>query len=179
MQRSKTPKHWPVSLLSFNEVCEIIALLSTQLLSLRLIVFVSVVYSDAYCIFISAKWTKGNLMIYCFHFCVSVCVCACLCVCVSAHSVHWFEWAEWRIVCQKCIRFVREKLRIFPYGQHIVGIHVSLAFWRYSHVQDRSGGWGEMYKNVLASAKKQAVTRDEVITLCCHCDNNHAVGTNI
>ena len=29
---------------------------------------------------------------------------------------------------EKCIQLVREKLRIFPYGQYIVGIYVSLAF---------------------------------------------------
>jgi len=46
-----------------------------------------------------------------------------------------------------CIRLVREKLRIFPHGQ-IIGNVVLLAFWRYRQVQDRSGGWGETYKNV-------------------------------
>ena len=66
-----------------------------------------------------------------------------VCVCVCARTqCHWFGWAEWRI------RLVREKLRIFPYGQYIVGTVVLLAFWRYSQFQDRSGGWGEMYKNV-------------------------------
>jgi len=54
----------------------------------------------------------------------------------------WFEWAEWRIVW----RFVCEKLTIFPYGQYIIGIYVSLAFGWYSEFQGRSGGWGEMYK---------------------------------
>jgi len=33
-----------------------------------------------------------------------------------------------------------EKLTLFPYRQYIVGIYVSLAFWRYSQVQDRIGG---------------------------------------
>ena len=51
-----------------------------------------------------------------------------VCLSVSTQS-HWFEWAEWRIVRQKWIRLVREKLIIFPYGQYIVGIYVSLAFW--------------------------------------------------
>jgi len=31
-----------------------------------------------------------------------------------------------------------EKLRVFPYGQNIVGNVVLLAFWQYSQVQDRS-----------------------------------------
>jgi len=33
-------------------------------------------------------------------------------------------------------------------GQYIVGIYVSLAFWRFSQVQDWSTGWGKTYKNV-------------------------------
>jgi len=46
------------------------------------------------------------------------------------------------------IRLVREKLRIFPFRQYIVGNDAFLAFWRHSQVQYRNGGWGEMYKNV-------------------------------
>jgi len=53
---------------------------------------------------------------------------------------HSFESAEWRIVCPDCIWLVCEKLTIFPYGQYIIGIYVSLAFWWYSQVQDQSGG---------------------------------------
>ena len=49
-----------------------------------------------------------------------------LCVCLCALSGLNGRTAE------KCIRLVCEKLRIFPYGQYIVGIHVSLAFSRYS-----------------------------------------------
>jgi len=49
---------------------------------------------------------------------------------------------------EKCIWLVHEKLRIFLYGQYTIGNVLSLAFWRYSHVQDWSRGWGEMYKNV-------------------------------
>ena len=49
---------------------------------------------------------------------------------------------------QKYIRIVHEKLRIFPYGQYIVGNVVLLAFWRCIQFQDRSEGWGEKYKNV-------------------------------
>ena len=48
-----------------------------------------------------------------------------------------------------------------------------LAFWRHSQVQNRNGGWGEMYKHVhcvhpmfwLCRSQQQAVTRGEVITL--------------
>jgi len=132
-------------------------------------------------IFISAKWTEWNWTICCFHFCVSVCVS----VCVSAHSVHWFEWAEWCIVRQKCIRFVREKLMIFPYGQYIVGIYVSLTFWLCSQVQDRSGVLGEMYKNVTPfpmfwlCCSSKLLSEVRLQRLCCHSDNNHTVGTNI
>jgi len=47
-----------------------------------------------------------------------------LCVSVSVRTQsHWFEWAE----AEKCIRLVREKLRIFPYGQYIVENVVLLA----------------------------------------------------
>jgi len=35
---------------------------------------------------------------------------------------------------------MREKLTVFPYGQYVVGIDGSLAFWKYSTVWDRS--WG-------------------------------------
>jgi len=38
---------------------------------------------------------------------------------------------------QKCIRLVREKLIIFPYGQYIAGIYVSLAFRRSTEVRDQ------------------------------------------
>jgi len=40
---------------------------------------------------------------------------------------------------QKCIRLMREKLTIFPYGLYIVGIYNSLAFQRFS--QDRGRCW--------------------------------------
>ena len=52
-----------------------------------------------------------------------------LSVCVSVRSQsHWFEWAEWRIVHEKCIWLVREKLTLFLYGQDIVGNVVLLAY---------------------------------------------------
>jgi len=43
---------------------------------------------------------------------------------------------------------VREKLRIFPYGQYIIENVIFLAFWRHSQVQNRNEGCEEMYKNV-------------------------------
>jgi len=67
-----------------------------------------------------------------------------VCVSVCAHSVPLVQMGGMTY----CIRLMHEKLRIFPYGQYIVGNVVILAFWRYSQVQDQSGGGGEMYKNV-------------------------------
>jgi len=46
------------------------------------------------------------------------------------------------------------KVDIFLYGQDIDGNIVLLAFWWYSQVQDRSGGFGEMYKNVTIISRK-------------------------
>jgi len=37
-------------------------------------------------------------------------------------------FAQWPNFQEKCIRLVREMLRIFPYAQYIVGIYVPLAF---------------------------------------------------
>jgi len=71
---------------------------------------------------------------------VSVCLSVCLCALSPFFSSVLFV--------EKCIRLVCENLTIFPYGQYIVGIYVSLAFWQYRQLQDQSGGWGEMYKNV-------------------------------
>jgi len=34
---------------------------------------------------------------------------------------------------------MREKLKIFPFGQYIVGNVVFLAFWRHSQVQNQNG----------------------------------------
>ena len=76
-----------------------------------------------------------------FQFCVSA-------VCVRALSPTGLNGQNDVLFAEKCIRPVREKLRIFPYGQYIVGNVVLLAFRRCSQFQDRSGGWGEMYKNV-------------------------------
>jgi len=46
---------------------------------------------------------------------------------------------------------VREKLRIFPFGQYIVGNDAFLAFWWRSQVQNRNGGCEEIFKNVITS----------------------------
>ena len=56
-----------------------------------------------------------------------LCVCVCVCVSVSTQSIHLNGQNE-VLFAQKCIRLVHEKLRIFQYGQYIVGIYVSLAF---------------------------------------------------
>jgi len=118
------------------------------------------------CFIISAKWTEWNWQILCFHFCVFVCLC-------TLSPVGLNGWND-VLFAEKCIWLVHEKLRIFPNRQYIVENFILLAFWWYSQVQDRSGGWGEMYKNVTPFPMFwQAVMWDEVITLCCHIDNNH------
>jgi len=69
------------------------------------------------------------------------------------------------LFAEKCIRLLCEKLSLFPYGQDIVGNIFLLAFWWYSQVQDRSGSFGEMYKNVthitqngFTTARRAAMT---------------------
>jgi len=54
-------------------------------------------------------------------------------------------------------RLVREKLTVFPYTAYIIEICVELAFLWYSQVQDRSGGWHEMYTNVTAKTRKMDI----------------------
>jgi len=49
----------------------------------------------------------------------------CLCVRLCAFSPIGLNGRT----TEKCIRLVREKLRIFPYGQYIVGNVVLLPFW--------------------------------------------------
>jgi len=65
-------------------------------------------------------------------------------VCVCAHLAR----LVWMVRMTYCVWLVREKLRIFPYGQYIVGNVVLLPFWRCSQVEDQNGGRGEMYKNI-------------------------------
>jgi len=47
-----------------------------------------------------------------------------------------------------------EKLTIFPYGQYIVGIYVSLAFRGYSQVRNRCCVLREISKNVTVDTGK-------------------------
>jgi len=55
---------------------------------------------------------------------------------------------------EKCIRLVREKLTVFPYGQYTIGIYISLTFRRYSHVRDQCWGLREICKNVTVDTGK-------------------------
>jgi len=81
-------------------------------------------------------------------------VCLSVCLCVCAHWVPLVWMGGMTLFGEKCIRLVYEKLTLFPYGQDIVGNVVLLAFWWYSQVQDRSGGFGEMYENVTLMSRK-------------------------
>jgi len=47
---------------------------------------------------------------------------------------------------QKCIQLVGEKVIIFPYGQYIIGIYISLVFQRYSQVRGQCWGLREFAK---------------------------------
>jgi len=71
-----------------------------------------------------------------------------LSVCVSVRTQSSLQQWNDILFADKCTRLVHEKLIIFTYWQYIVGICVSLAFWWYSQVQDRSRVLGEMYKKV-------------------------------
>jgi len=66
----------------------------------------------------------------------------CLCPSVCVHSVP----LVWMGGMMYCIRLVCEKLRIFRTDN--ISLETSF-YWWYSQVQDRNGGWGEMYKNVV------------------------------
>ena len=55
-------------------------------------------------------------------------LCVCVCVCARALSPIGMNGRNDVLFAEKCIRVVLEKLRIFPYGQYIVGMYVSLAF---------------------------------------------------
>jgi len=57
---------------------------------------------------------EGILKLTIVYVCV-VCVCLCVCVCTRVHSVP----LVWVGGMTFCIRLVREKLRIFPYGQYM------------------------------------------------------------
>jgi len=53
-----------------------------------------------------------------------------------------------------CIQVVHEKLIIFPHGQYIVGIYVSLAFRKYCRVRGRCLVLPEICKNVTVETCK-------------------------
>jgi len=55
-------------------------------------------------------------------------LCLCACLCALSPVFNRVNWRNDVLFVEKCIRLVREKLTIFPYGQYIVGIYVSLAF---------------------------------------------------
>jgi len=50
----------------------------------------------------------------------------------------WFQWPNFQ---EKYIQLVHEKLRIFPYVQHIIGIYVSLAFQKCTQIPGRYLGF--------------------------------------
>jgi len=52
---------------------------------------------------------------------------------------------------------MREKLIMFPYGQYIVGIYVSLAFRRYSQIRGRCWVLRDICKNVTVVTRKMDV----------------------
>jgi len=60
-------------------------------------------------------------------------------VCPCALSPIGLNGRNDELFAQKCIQLVREKLRIFLYGQYITENDVLLAFWRYSQVQIEVG----------------------------------------
>jgi len=71
----------------------------------------------------------------------------CACVSVSTQS-HWFEWAEWHIVRREMYSTRVWKFDTFSVWTRYCWKHRFIGFWRYSQVQDRSGGFGEKYRNV-------------------------------
>ena len=58
------------------------------------------------------------------------------------------------LFAQKCIRLVREKLIIFPYGQYIIGIYVSLAFRGCTQVRGLCWGLRAIGENVTVDTCK-------------------------
>jgi len=54
-------------------------------------------------------------------------LCVCLCVCEHSDPIG-LNGRNDVLFAEKCIRIMREKLKIFPHAQYIVGIYVSLAF---------------------------------------------------
>ena len=98
---------------------------------------------------ISAKWTVWNWRIYCFHFCVSVCLWA-----LSPDFNSDGGWqASTLCVSQMYLtrawKFDNISVRTI-YRWNLC----SLAFWRYSQIQDQNGVLGEVYKNVTVISRK-------------------------
>ena len=96
--------------------------------------YVSCTLEIVYLLYLPSEWSEtGRDYVFTF-----VCLCALSPIGLNGRNAG------------KCVWLVREKLRIFRYGQYIIGNAVLLAFWWYNQVQDRSrsGGFGEMYKNV-------------------------------
>jgi len=63
--------------------------------------------------------------------------------------VQWFQWPNFQ---EKRIRLVREKLRIFPYAQYVIGIYISLAFQKYTPDRGRYWDLRVIRKNVTVSS---------------------------
>jgi len=99
----------------------------------------------------------------------------CLCVCLWALSPIGLNGWNDVLFTEKCIRLVCEKLTLFPYGQDIVGNVVLLAFWSYGQIQDRSGGFGEMYKNVAVIAHKMDAHLPSIRLLCTALQRDHSL----
>ena len=78
----------------------------------------------------------------------------CVCLCVCALSPIGLNGQNDILFAEKCIWLVCEKLTLFPYGQDIDGNFVSLAFWWYRQIQEWSGGFREMDKNVTVISRK-------------------------
>ena len=63
-------------------------------------------------------------------------------------------------------RLLCEKLTIFPYADYIVEFFERLAFLWYSQVQDRSGGWCEIY--TIVTVQKHPIWQCSRAAAGCH-----------
>jgi len=71
-------------------------------------------------LYLPSEWSEtGRYYVFTF-VCLSVCLCA-------LSPIDLNGWND-VLFAEKCIRLVHEKLRIFPYGQYVVGNVVLLAF---------------------------------------------------
>jgi len=121
---------------------------------------------------ISAKWTQWNWWrscSTCFSVRPSICAqsvnrlrrhrCA-----ASVNLLAWYNCFN-RNIFDSCVKGWE-----YFHMDDIVGNDVILAFWRYSQVQDRSEGWGEMYENVnTISDGFSAHARARPHYWWCHC----------